>query len=66
MATQSDVDQLNNTFQLELALISHKSGLDAFLILNKDKIQLLLSRLAYSTPDTLEMEKFLSNAADRK
>ena len=47
MATQSDVDQLNNTFQLELALISHKLGLDAFLILNKDKIQLLLSRLAY-------------------
>ena len=65
MATQSDVDQLNNTFQLELALISHKLGMDAFLILNKDKIQLLLSRLAFSTPDILAMEKFLSNAADR-
>jgi hypothetical protein len=63
MATQSDVDQLNETFQLELALISHKLGLNAVLILNKDKIQLLLSRLAYSTLDKLEMEKFLSNAA---
>lgn len=65
MATQADIDSLKQTYSLELSLIGLKMDATVFLVLSGSKIQVLLSRLAFTSEDPVEVEKFIAAAAGR-